>query len=308
MPLSRRHFLSAAAAGTAAAAFPARSYARILGANDRLGVAVIGAGGMGSSHIAALAGQLDSENIEPISVADVWQTRAEEGAANLGGERFSPKAETDYRAVLDDDAVDYVTIATPEHQHLPVLTAALRAGKPAYCEKPLTHTAGEAAEAWAVQKETGLPVQVGVQGTSSDAYSSAAKAIEEGMLGRVVQAQVSYVRRYGEQGPWRDPNLTDDYPQARRPRLARLARPRPGRAVEPAPLLRVAVLFGLLRRRGDGFIHPPAHPDSGRVRADVPGPRRRDGRRPPVARRARPAGQLRDDPGLSRPGCPPRTG
>ena len=212
-PLSRRGWLAASAAGVAAAAFPARSYARIRGANDRLGVAVIGAGGMGTSHIEALAAQLDSENLEPISVADVWKTRAEAGAAKLGGGRFSPKVESDYRAVLDDDAVDYVTIATPEHQHLPVLSAALRAGKPAYCEKPLTHTAAEAAEAWALQKETGLPVQVGVQGTSSDAYSSAAKAIEGGVLGLVVQAQVSYVRRYGEQGPWRDPDLADDLPK-----------------------------------------------------------------------------------------------
>ncbi len=175
---------------------------------------MIGAGGMGSSHLGSLAGLLERDNLRPISVADVWKTRAERGAATLGGEQNLPvKAEVDYRAILDDQDVDYVTIATPEHQHAPVLTAALRAGKAAYCEKPLTHTAAEAAAVYQVQQETGLAVQVGVQGTSSDAYTSAADAIERGVLGRVVQAQTQYVRRYGEQGPWRDPSITDATPK-----------------------------------------------------------------------------------------------
>ena len=211
---ARRHFLAAGAAGVAATAFPARSYARIRGANDRLGVAVIGAGGMGGSHLRSLAKLTGPDNLRPIAVADCWKTRAEQGTARLGGEKNLPvRVETDYRAILDDPDVDYVTIATPEHQHAPMLAAALRAGKAAYCEKPLTHTAAEAAAVHAVQRETGLPVQVGVQGTSSDAYSSAAEAIERGVLGRVVQAQISYVRRYGEQGPWRKPNVTDDTPK-----------------------------------------------------------------------------------------------
>ncbi|NNJ25701.1 Gfo/Idh/MocA family oxidoreductase [Alienimonas chondri] len=211
---NRRTFLAASAAGVAATAFPARSYARIRGANDRLGVALIGAGGMGSGHLRSLAQLTEPDNLQPISVADCWKTRAEEGAKTLGGEKNLPvKAEVDYRAILDDDDVDYVTIASPEHQHAPMLTAALRAGKAAYCEKPLTHTAAEAAAVHAVQQETGLPVQVGVQGTSRDSYTAAADAIERGVLGLVVQAQISYVRRYGEQGPWRVPGLTSDKPK-----------------------------------------------------------------------------------------------
>ncbi|MEM9701733.1 MAG: Gfo/Idh/MocA family oxidoreductase, partial [Planctomycetota bacterium] len=212
--LPRRSFLAASSAGVAATAFPARSYARIRGANDRLGVAVIGAGGMGGSHIRSLAKLLGPDNLQPIAVADCWETRAKQGAEALGGPQKLPvRVETDYRAILDDDAVDYVTIATPEHQHAPMLIAALRAGKAAYCEKPLTHTAAEAAAVHEVQKETGLPVQVGVQGTSRDSYAAAAEAIERGALGRVVQAQISYVRRYGEQGPWRQPGLTSTAPK-----------------------------------------------------------------------------------------------
>ena len=212
--LTRRSWLATSAAGVAATAFPARSYARIRGANDRLGVAVIGAGGMGNNHLRSLAKLTEPDNLQPIAVADCWKTRADAGAATLGGEKNLPvQSLVDYRSILDDDDVDYVTIATPEHQHAPMLIAALRAGKPAYCEKPLTHTAAEAAAVHAVQKETGLPVQVGVQGMARDSYRAAADAIERGVLGRVVQAQISYVRRYDTQGPWRVPGLTSDKPK-----------------------------------------------------------------------------------------------
>ena len=217
-PLGRRSFLAAGVAGASALAWPARSYARIRGANDRLGVAVVGAGGMGSGHLRTLHGQLSSENLRPVAVADCWKTRAEAGAATLGGPAGEPyagqvAAHADYRAVLDDPAVDYVTIATPEHRHAEILTATLRAGRAAYCEKPLTHTPAEAVAAWDLQKETNLPVQVGVQSTSNDCYRTAAEAIAGGLLGRVVQAQICYVRRYGEQGLFREPSVTGDEPK-----------------------------------------------------------------------------------------------
>ena len=206
--LNRRHFL-AASAGAAVLSQSAASYARVRGANDRLGVSVIGAGGMGSGHLRALAGMTDAQNLRPIAVADCWRTRAEAGAAVLGAE----KSFADYRAVLDDADADYVVIATPEHRHAEILLAAMRAGKAVYCEKPVTHTPGEAVAAQDVQRETGRPVQVGVQSMSNDAYRTAGAAIADGVLGLVVQAQISYVRRYGEQGLFRDPAVTDDMPK-----------------------------------------------------------------------------------------------
>ena len=87
------------------------------------------------------------------------------------------------------------------------------AGKPVYCEKPMTHTIPEAQAVMKKQKETGLALQVGVQAMSDDSYSSAAKAIAQGILGKVVQAQIEYVRRYDKQGPWRDPGITDSTPK-----------------------------------------------------------------------------------------------
>ena len=109
--------------------------------------------------------------------------------------------------------IDYVTIATPEHWHSRMTIDALDAGKAVYCEKPMTHSIPEAKEVLKKQKSTGLAVQVGVQAMSDDSYSSAAKAIEEGVLGQVVQAQIEYVRRYDKAGPWRNPTLDPKMPK-----------------------------------------------------------------------------------------------
>ena len=119
----------------------------------------------------------------------------------------------DYRKVLDLKNVDYVTIATPEHQHAVMTLAALDAGKAVYCEKPITHTVAESNAIIKKQAETKLPVQVGIQGMSDDSYSSAAEAIRNGVIGQVVQAQIEYVRRYGEQGLFCQPDLKDDMPK-----------------------------------------------------------------------------------------------
>jgi predicted dehydrogenase len=87
------------------------------------------------------------------------------------------------------------------------------AGKAVYCEKPLTHSIPQAQAVIKKQKETGLPLQVGVQSMSDDSYRSAAEAIDAGVLGQVVQAQIEYVRRYDKQGPFREPGVTDDMPK-----------------------------------------------------------------------------------------------
>ncbi|MFN0199392.1 MAG: Gfo/Idh/MocA family protein [Planctomycetaceae bacterium] len=206
--VNRRNFLQAAGA-TAAVSWTAASYAKVFGANERLRIGFIGVGGMGSGHVGAINSLKEKNNLEPVAVADCWTTRAEAAAKTLN----APNAYQDFRKVLDHKDIDYVTIATPEHQHSKMTVAALKSGKAVYCEKPMTHTIPQALEVIAAQKETGLPVQVGVQAMSDDSYSSAAKAIEEGVLGQVVQAQIEYVRRYGDQGPWRVPGLKDDEAQ-----------------------------------------------------------------------------------------------
>ncbi|WP_339683473.1 Gfo/Idh/MocA family oxidoreductase [Gimesia maris] len=204
--VTRRSFLQTGSAVAAGLAWTAQSYGSILGANDRIRVGFIGAGGMANAHMNTYNAIREKNNVEAIAVADCWNTRAEEGKAKTGAKH----AFSDYQKVLDIKDIDYVTIATPEHWHAQMTIDALDAGKAVYCEKPMTHSIPEAQAVIKKQKETKLPIQVGVQGMSDDSYSSAAKAIEEGVLGQVVQAQIEYVRRYGEQGPWRRPGLKDD--------------------------------------------------------------------------------------------------
>jgi predicted dehydrogenase len=206
--VSRRHFLQTTGA-LAAATWTASSYARIIGANDRIRIGFIGVGGMGSGHVGAIVSLKQKDNVEAVAVADLWKTRAEAGAKAAG----APHAFTDYRKVLDIPEIDYVTIATPEHWHAKVTIDAMDAGKAVYCEKPMTHTLPEAVAVMKKQKATGLALQIGVQAMSDDSYSSAAAAIRAGKLGRVVQAQIEYVRRYDAQGPWREPGITDATPK-----------------------------------------------------------------------------------------------
>jgi predicted dehydrogenase len=207
--VSRRSFLAASAVTAAAVQWTAKSYAQIVGANDRIRVGFIGAGGMGSNHLDTVRNLKEKNNLEPIAVADCWTTRAEEGKTRVGAQQ----AFQDYRRVLDIKDIHYVTIATPEHWHSKMTIDAMDAGKAVYCEKPMTHSIPEALEVIKKQKESGVPLQVGVQAMSDDSYISAGKAIREGIIGQVVQAQIEYVRRYGEQGPWRVPGLRDDDPK-----------------------------------------------------------------------------------------------
>lgn len=187
----------------------AKSYARIVGANDRIHVGFIGAGGMGNSHLDAYNALKDTNNLQVASVADCWRKRAEDGAGKVG----APKSYGDYRRVLDSEDVDYVVIATPEHRHAEITIAALDAGKAVYCEKPITHTIPEACAVMEKQQKTKLTLQVGVQGLSDNSYASAAEAIRGGVIGQVIQAQIEYVRRYGEQGLFCVPDLKDDMPK-----------------------------------------------------------------------------------------------
>lgn len=204
--LSRRSFLAAGA--ITALSMSAKSYARVLGANDRIQIGFIGVGGMGTGHLNACKGLKVQDNLDFLGVADCYLTRAEQGAALM-----ETKAFQDYRHILDNADVDYVTIATPEHSHSKITIDALDAGKAVYCEKPMTHSIPQAQAVMKKQKETGLAVQIGVQAMSDDSYSSAGKAIAEGIIGRVVQAQIEYVRRYDKAGPWRDPNLDATQPK-----------------------------------------------------------------------------------------------
>jgi predicted dehydrogenase len=198
--ITRREFAGAAAFLTAGA------YSRILGANDRLRVGVIGAGGMATAHMNALLGMKDSDNVEIIAVSDVYDKRREGAAKLTGGKPYK-----DYRSLLDNKDVDYVTIATPEHWHFQMTMDALAHGKHIYCEKPMTKTVEQSKKIVARVKRAGVKMQVGVQGMSDDSYEKAHEYIKQGVLGNVVIAQIDYSRNYLEDF-WTNPPDPDVRP------------------------------------------------------------------------------------------------
>ena len=184
--VSRRTFV-----GGAAATFAAGSYARVMGANERLRIGVIGCGGMARGHMRSLNTMKESDNLEIVAVCDVYDKRAESAAELTGG-----RIVKDYHALLGSKDIDYVLIATPEHWHAQMTLDALDAGKHVYCEKPMTHTVEQSRKVVAKVKQTGLKMQVGVQGTSDDSYEAAWQYVKDGLLGNVVMAQIDYSRNY----------------------------------------------------------------------------------------------------------------
>ncbi len=213
--VSRRSFLSttattaaATAVASAATTWTAKSYARVIGANDRIGVGVIGAGVIGNAHLNVIKTLKEKNNLLPVAVADCWKTRADRGKELVGAEHSL----TEYKKLLDMKEVDYAVVAVPEHWHWTMTIDAMDAGKAVYCEKPLTHTIPEAQAVMKKQKETGRPLQVGVQAMSDDSYITARDAIRKGVIGQVIQAQIEYVRRYrAEAGPWREPKQVAEH-------------------------------------------------------------------------------------------------
>ncbi len=190
---SRRSFMTAVG-GLALAAYasPALSFARRFGANDRITMGIIGTGGMGTSHLHALLGRKDADNVVVTRVCDVYRRRLNNAQKLIGGD--SASATMDYREVLDDKSVDAVLIATPDHWHTKIAIEAMEAGKAVYVEKPLSLTIEQALQCRDAQKRTGKVLQVGPQGTSDAGFWAARDAIAKGRIGKVSWSQAAYCR------------------------------------------------------------------------------------------------------------------
>jgi predicted dehydrogenase len=182
---TRRGFLKGLAlgsAGLAVAGMDARTYARILGANERVRFAIIGLHGRGYGHLDALA---HCQNAAVTRVCDVDGRELDRFAA-AAAQAFgkAPAAERDFRRILEAKDVDAVTIATPEHWHAPMAIAALQAGKHVYVEKPCSHNPREGELLVEAQKKYGRLVQMGNQQRSSGHTAEIVGKIRAGLIGR----------------------------------------------------------------------------------------------------------------------------
>jgi predicted dehydrogenase len=181
---SRRKFIKDVAWGSAGAVagMNAKSFARILGANDRVNFAILGLHGRGVAHLECIR---QNRNTFVSHVCDVDRRDLDKFAADVEKSfQRAPVKENDFRKVLESRDVDVVTIATPEHWHTPMAILALQAGKHVYVEKPCSHNPYEGALLVKAQEKYGKLVQMGNQQRSSDHTIEAIGKIHAGAIGK----------------------------------------------------------------------------------------------------------------------------
>jgi predicted dehydrogenase len=200
--MNRRSFISASAAGlgglAAGAALPGGAPAAGAGAaNDRILLALIGAGGRGSVLAQNFAGV---KNVEFKTVCEVNDQRGADLMSALEKQQGRPPQRAkDLRRVLEDKEVDAVVIATPEHWHALATVWACQAGKDVYVEKNPSLTIWEGRKMIEAARKYGRIVQCGFQNRSAPYAASAREYLAGGMLGKVVLVKVFNLL---SGGPW----------------------------------------------------------------------------------------------------------
>jgi predicted dehydrogenase len=186
-PIGRRHFIASVGGGIGTGMLTAKSFSRVLGANERIHLGIIGSGSRGRSLMGSFNELADE--CEFIAVCDVYEPRQNQ-ALKLA--REGTKATFDYRQILDNREVDAIVSATPDHWHAQILMDAVQAGKDVYTEKPFSHSIEQGAKMVRAVRATKQIVQVGMQRRSSPAVRGAKQLIEDGVLGEVVLARAQW--------------------------------------------------------------------------------------------------------------------
>lgn len=190
--LDRRSFLQA---GLGLAVVGALRPSRVFAANDKLRTAHIGIGGMGGADLNSVASH---PKVEVAALCDIDLNNLN-GAAN----RFKDaKTFRDYREMISalGDTIDAVVVSTPDHTHAPAAMTALLAGKPVYCQKPLTHEVFEARKLREVAAQKKLVTQMGIQVHSSAVYRQAVQMIQGGVIGKVSEVHAWSNKNWGYDG------------------------------------------------------------------------------------------------------------
>jgi predicted dehydrogenase len=179
--LPRRTFVRSIFAAGAVASFPAASWARVAGANERLRIASVGTGGKGESDLKGVAA---GTAVEVAALCNIDDSEKHLGQAAV---KFpAAKQYADWRKVLDDaKGIDAVLVSTPDHMHAPVGLAAMQLGKHVFCQKPLTHTVHEARQMAQAAAKYKVVTQMGNQIQSHEAYRTAVAIVQAGLIGKV---------------------------------------------------------------------------------------------------------------------------
>jgi predicted dehydrogenase len=191
----RRDFIKKSAIGTAGIViggmgFSSKTYASIIGANDRINIAVIGIRNQGAVHINNWCSLKNSHNVVLKTLCDtdekLFESRSKMVLDNKG---LKPLTEWDILKVLDDKEIHAVSIVTPNHWHALATIWACQAEKHVYVEKPASHNIWEGRKMVEVARKTNLRVQVGLNNRSSNNVREAIKFLHEGGIGEIYMAR-----------------------------------------------------------------------------------------------------------------------
>ncbi|MFC4874282.1 Gfo/Idh/MocA family protein [Negadavirga shengliensis] len=209
---SRRSFIkkstlaTAGIAGLGAVGFSAKSYGRIIGANDRVNVGIVGfSNRCRGSLIPAMLKHAGELNFEFTAVSDIWSRRREEGAAYVKEKSGKTIAQTrNNEELYDRKDVDAVIISTADFQHALHTKEAVEAGRDAYVEKPFAETMEDNRAAREAVERTGKIVQIGSQRRSGANYHAANDFIRSGKFGDIVMVEMTW--NVNQPGRWRRPD------------------------------------------------------------------------------------------------------
>jgi predicted dehydrogenase len=217
---SRRSFLKNLGTATAAVAIGSNVFAaeknkqvfaylkRNVGnsINDQLNIALIGAGGQGTSDTNTA---LQVPGIKLVAVCDLYDGRLADAKKRWGADIYTTKI---YKEILNRKDIDAVIIGTPDHWHQQISIDAMHAGKHVYCEKPMVHAITEGPAVIKAQQETGKIFQVGSQGVSSLGNEKAKELLKSGAIGQLNYAEGFWARRSPVE-VWQYPIPADASPQ-----------------------------------------------------------------------------------------------
>ncbi|SFN80268.1 Predicted dehydrogenase [Algoriphagus ornithinivorans] len=199
---NRREFIKKSTAATlglsalGAVGFSAKSYGRIIGANERLNVAIAGLGRRLGAFYEPIA--LESSNVNLLYLCDVMQSQMTKAAGNFSKHiSYQPKLEGNIMKVLEDKDLDVLINATPDHWHAPGTWLAMERGKHVYVEKPCSHNPKEGELLIALQKKYNKVVQMGNQQRSAPESREIIAAIHNGAIGKAYKAVAFYSNQRG---------------------------------------------------------------------------------------------------------------
>jgi predicted dehydrogenase len=176
--------------------FTAKSYNRIIGANDRLNVALMGCGRRVSAYYDALKNK--NNNVDLAYICDVMKKQREKVGKDLNGKvEGNAKLVADIHDVWNDKSVDAIFNATPDHWHAPGTWMAMQAGKHVYIEKPCSHNPREGELLVAFQQKYGKVIQMGNQQRSAKESQEIIGEIHNGVIGDVYKALAFYSNSRG---------------------------------------------------------------------------------------------------------------